>query len=176
MCNGTITRRLDNPRCSKVRFACHYSLSAKADTTARGILFGKADVNYSSLTLHFCHVLSRNHFTTISNTLSRPTLRVARPPLRGLAGQDCCLNTLILYGVRGGAPPGLPPPLGGERGSPLYIGKIQGTGEGFTRQHLSEMHSGYHICFFVIPGNRIFSGGGFNPVFFIFIMNKGRYP
>jgi hypothetical protein len=47
--------------------------------------------------------------------MSKPTPSgVARLPRRGLAGQECCLNTLILHGGQGGAPLGCLPLWGRE--------------------------------------------------------------
>jgi hypothetical protein len=93
-------------------------------------------------------VLSRNHFTKIFNTISKPTpLRVAWPHLRGLAGQERCLNTLILIRVQGGATLGLPP-HSGEKGGHSRKSKNSRCQIGFTQQQLSKMHSGYHsvVC------------------------------
>jgi hypothetical protein len=59
-------------------------------------------------------IVSQKIFKIISN----PPSRVTRPLHRGLAGQECCLNTLILHGGLGGAPLGLPPPLGERGGHP----------------------------------------------------------
>ncbi len=55
-------------------------------------------------------VLSRNHFTKIFNTVSKPTLRGSLGRLVGTSlGKNCCFNTLIFTGGQGGAPLGLPP-------------------------------------------------------------------
>jgi hypothetical protein len=47
--------------------------------------------------------------------MSKPTFSgVARPPHRGLAGQECCLKSLIYVGVKGAHPLGCLPLWGRE--------------------------------------------------------------
>jgi hypothetical protein len=76
----------------------------------------------SVLALSYPEIISQKYSIIRAN----PTPSgVARPPRRGLAGQECCLNTLILLGGQGGAPLGLPPPLGERGGHPRKSEKFE---------------------------------------------------
>jgi len=74
--------------------------------------------------------------------MSRPTLRGHPAASSGSLRAGMLFDTVMLYGGQEGVPPGLPPPPK-ERGSHSRKSeKIQGTRQGFTRQHLSEMGFG----------------------------------
>ena len=88
-------------------------------------------------------ILSRNLFTKIFNTMSKPTLSGSLGRLGfGLAGQDCCLNTLIFHGGQEGAPLGLPPPPGERVGYPRKPEKFVASDWVLPGSNYREMNSG----------------------------------